>query len=211
MSARRRSATPALAAPPARRRRRLPHRRPVPGRRDPYLHDPARAGRSREADGWSRLAPLAGEDRFAEIRVVGPGSRQRRGPRSALRQRRLPARSRRGAGRHHAWRRATASGRSRSTIRSGTIIFSLNDRTAVEGRLDMLVVDPGRRTPSFWRSRRRQRSSRRSSWRSQSDELIALLRLFAPTAIAQAEARKILAEAECLPEPLGSGAAASGG
>jgi hypothetical protein len=43
-----------------------------------------------------------------------------------------------------------------------------------------------------------------------SNELIALLRLFAPTAGAQEEARRILAAAECLPEQLTTTAQVSG-
>jgi uncharacterized membrane protein len=36
---------------------------------------------------------------------------------------------------------------------------------------------------------------------SPSDDLIALLRLFAPTKTAQEDARRIMAQAECLPAP----------
>ena len=46
---------------------------------------------------------------------------------------------------------------------------------------------------------------------SPSDDLIALLRLFAPTRAAQEDARRVMARAECLPAPSVMPAQASGG
>jgi uncharacterized membrane protein len=46
---------------------------------------------------------------------------------------------------------------------------------------------------------------------SPSDELIALLRLFAPTRTAREDAKRILAAAECLPAPSVLARAPSGG
>ena len=92
---------------------------------------------------------------------------------------------------------------------SGVIVFSLNDRTALEGRLDMTVVDPAQN------ARLKQAPSEEIEQtivaESSSDDLIALLRLFAPTRTAQEEARRILARAECIPAPSVLPASASDG
>lgn len=82
----------------------------------------------------------------------------------------------------------------------GMIVFSLNDRTAVDGRLDMLVVSEAqnaalRRAPPAI-------SDQRVVVESPSTDLIALLRLFAPTERARAEARRVMGESECYAEPL---------
>jgi uncharacterized membrane protein len=151
-----------------------------------------------ESDGWSRLSAVAGEDRFVEVPAVGAeGAVQGLDPlfvNAACRIRlddapvaiAVEARDR-------FWSLALLDPR-------GTIIFSLNDRTALAGRLDMLVVDPDQNTvlrasppPGF---------DQLVVVESQSLDLIALIRLFAPTPSTQAEARRILAAAECVPEPL---------
>jgi uncharacterized membrane protein len=92
--------------------------------------------------------------------------------------------------------------------RRGTIIFSLNDRTAVEGRLDMLVVTPAQN--AALRRAALPETDQRIVVESRSEDLIALLRLFAPTASARSEGQGILRQAECLPEPLEADPAASG-
>ena len=151
------------------------------------------------ADGWSRLSPIAGQDQFAEIPVSPPGNAGLTGldPLFVTGACRLdlteaPA----GIGlqaRERFWSFALFDP-------SGTIIFSLNDRTAVDGRLDMTVVSPAQNTalqrarpPGF---------EQMIVVESQSNDLVALLRLFAPTAVLQAEGRRILAGAECVAAPL---------
>lgn len=151
-----------------------------------------------QSDGWSRLATFAGSDRFQEIPISSGGSDGVAGldplfVNSACRISLDDA----PAGitveaRDRFWSLALYDPR-------GTIVFSLNDRTAVEGRLDMVIVDPDQNaqlrkvpTPEVEQS---------IVVEGQPGELIALLRLFAPTPSTRQEARDILAEAECLPAP----------
>jgi uncharacterized membrane protein len=89
------------------------------------------------------------------------------------------------------------------------IVFSLNDRTAIEGSLDMIVVNPSQNAEL-------QRAATEDITlsivaESPSDDLIAVLRLFAPTKTAQEDARRIMAQAECLPAPSVMPARTSGG
>lgn len=154
-------------------------------------------------DGWSRLSAVAGRDAFAELLLDGPNAATVTG---------LDPLFVTGACRvqlaedpagiivnpsERFWSLALYDPR-------GTIIFSLNDRTAVEGRLDMLVVNPAqgrelrRTTPA--------ELERSVVVESPANDLIALLRLFAPTEKAREEARRIVGAAECLattltPEP----------
>jgi uncharacterized membrane protein len=159
-----------------------------------------------EADGWSRLEPLAGENRFADLGDA-PGAasvpgldplflngacrlRLEVGPASVA----VEARDR-------LWSLALYDP-------SGTILFSLNDRTALEGRLDMIVADAGqyaelRQAPPF-------DLDQTIMVESGSQDLIALLRLYAPTAAARSEARRILASAECIPFRPKPGSASAG-
>jgi uncharacterized membrane protein len=149
-------------------------------------------------DGWSRLAPLAGDTRFAELGVVGPGAANVVGldplfinGACRLRLGEAPA-ALTVAARERFWSLALYDPK-------GTVIFSLNDRTAVEGRLDMLVVGPAQKAEV------RQGAPADDQTvvvEAEANDLVALLRLFAPTPAAQAEARRILAAAECVPAPL---------
>ena len=149
-------------------------------------------------DGWSRLAPLAGDARFAELGVVGPGAANVVGldplfinGACRLRLGEAPA-ALTVAARERFWSLALYDPK-------GTVIFSLNDRTAVEGRLDMLVVSPAQNAEV------RQGAPADDQTvvvEAEANDLVALLRLFAPTPAAQAEARRILAAAECVPAPL---------
>jgi uncharacterized membrane protein len=82
----------------------------------------------------------------------------------------------------------------------GTIIFSLNDRTAVDGRLDMLVVNATQN--AALRLAPANAVGERVVVESPFDDLVALLRLFAPTEAARVESRRILSESECFSEPL---------
>jgi uncharacterized membrane protein len=150
------------------------------------------------ADGWSRLATIAGRDRFVEIPVADTKSGAVVGfdplfvnggchmdlaefPFGIA----VEARDR-------FWSLALYDPR-------GTILFSLNDRTAIEGRLDMIIVSPAQnaqlaRTPT-------EQIDQTIVVESPSRELIGLLRLFAPTDAAREEARRIMNAAECLPAP----------
>ena len=153
-----------------------------------------------KTDGWSRLEPLAGADRFAEIAAMGAGAgasgvggldplfvngacRLRLGDAPAGLA--VDARDR-------FWSLALYDPQ-------GTIIFSLNDRTAVGGRLDMVVVNPGQNA--------QLQNSPPGTMdltivvESASDDLVALLRLFAPTQSGREDAQRVLAQAECLPAP----------
>ncbi len=151
-----------------------------------------------QADGWSRLEPLAGVDRFAEITAVNAGTSGVRGldplfVNGACRLRlgnepvgiAVDARDR-------FWSLALYDAQ-------GTIIFSLNDRTAGGGRLDMVVVNPSQNA--------QLKNSPPGAMdltivvESAADDLVALLRLFAPTESGREDARRVLAQAECLPAP----------
>ncbi|HEX9903696.1 MAG TPA: hypothetical protein VGA77_01910 [Propylenella sp.] len=151
-----------------------------------------------QSDGWSRLATFAGSDRFQEIPVSSAASDGVAGldplfVNSACRISldEAPAGITVEA-RDRFWSLALYDPR-------GTIVFSLNDRTAVEGRLDMIIVNADQNA----RLREAPSSEIEQSIvvESQPGDLIALLRLFAPTRSARQDARAILAEAECLPAP----------
>jgi uncharacterized membrane protein len=159
-------------------------------------------------DGWSRLVALAGVDEFAEIRVTGAEAASVVGldplfVNGACRLKLADA---------PAGIAVEAPDRFWSLALydpQGTIIFSLNDRTAIEGRLDMLVVNTAQNTAL--KQAPPAGIEQTIVVEALSDELVALLRLFAPTAEAQDEGRSILAAAECLPAPLVRAAGASGG
>jgi uncharacterized membrane protein len=154
------------------------------------------------ADGWSRLAAFAGEDRFAEIPVVGAAENV-----AGLDPLFVNGACRVELGESPAGISVEARDRFWSLAlydRRGTIVFSLNDRTAVEGRLDMLVVNPAQNVEL--KKSMPDQLQQSIVVEGPSNDLIALLRLFAPTAASQMEARRIIAQAECLPEPLASAA-----
>ena len=148
-----------------------------------------------KADGWSRLIPFAGEDRFSEIPTAS-------GEVAGLDPLFVNGACRLNLAEAPAGITVDARDRFWSVALydpNGAIVFSLNDRTAIEGRLDMIVVDPAqsaklKRAPS-------EEIEMTIVAESPSNDLIALLRLFAPTRTAQEDARRILARAECLPAP----------
>jgi uncharacterized membrane protein len=158
-----------------------------------------------KADGWSRLVPFAGEDRFTEVpassgEVAGLDPLFVTGA-CRLNLTEAPAGITVDA-RDRFWSVALYDP-------SGAIIFSLNDRTAIEGRLDMIVVDPAqsaklKRAPS-------EEIEMTIVAESPSEDLVALLRLFAPTRTAREDARRVMARAECLPAPSVIPATASNG
>lgn len=160
------------------------------------------------ADGWSRLSARAGEDQFTEVPIGGGGDTAIIGldPLFVTAACRLNLREAPAGVAVEARERFWSLG---LYDPGGTVIFSLNDRTAVEGRLDMTVVNPAQN--------RALQQSRPGEFEqlivveSQSNDLVALLRLFAPTPVAQAEARRILAQAECVAAPLEPPGTPSGG
>jgi uncharacterized membrane protein len=148
-----------------------------------------------ESDGWSRLAAVAGDDRFVEVPAAGPeASVQGLDPLFATGACRIELDDAPAAitveAHDRFWSLALYDPR-------GTIIFSLNDRTALAGRLDMIVVDPTQN--AALRSAPPSGTDQAVVVESRSLDLIALLRLFAPTPVAQEEARRILAAAQCGP------------
>lgn len=151
-----------------------------------------------EDDGWSRLAAHAGENGFAPLptTIDGPDGVAGLDPlfvNGACMVSLGDAPAGITVDAHdHFWSLALYD-------RSGDIVFSLNDRTAIEGRLDMIVANADQNAKI--QKAPTAEIDQTIVTESPSDDLIALLRLFAPTRVAQAEARKILAQAECLPAP----------
>jgi uncharacterized membrane protein len=151
-----------------------------------------------ESDGWSRLAPLAGIDRFAEIPIVDNAGNSVGGldPLFINGACRLQLGEAPGGitvdARDRFWSLALYDPK-------GTIVFSLNDRTAVGGRLDMIVVNPAQN--ASLKQAPAGEMDLTIVVESASNDLVALLRLFAPTAPGQEEARRVLAQSECLPAP----------
>jgi uncharacterized membrane protein len=160
------------------------------------------------SDGWSRLVQVAGEDQFREVPVDGAGNAGLTGldPLFITGACRLDLREAPAGIALQSRERFWSIGIYDPT---GTIVFSLNDRTATDGRLDMMVVNAQQnvalkraRPPEF---------EQMIVVESHTDDAIALLRLFAPTPSVQAEARQILSQAECLAAPLPQPGRPSGG
>jgi uncharacterized membrane protein len=84
--------------------------------------------------------------------------------------------------------------------RSGTVVFSLNDRTAVDGALEMLVVNS--------LDAERLKESPQADLegmiivKSANADLIAVLRLYAPEPSDRSEAQAQIAAAQCAPAPV---------
>ncbi len=93
--------------------------------------------------------------------------------------------------------------------RQGAIVFSLNDRTAIEGRLDMLVVNATQNAQL--KNAPPLEIAKTIVAESPSDDLIALLGSSRRPRTAQEDARQVLARAECLPAPSVIPAQQSGG
>jgi len=159
-----------------------------------------------EADGWSRIVPYAGADRFTEISVSPTGGVAGLDPlfvngACRINLTEAPAGITVNA-RDRFWSVALYNP-------DDVIVFSLNDRTAIEGSLDMIVVN--RSQNAELKRAATEDITLSIVAESPSDDLIALLRLFAPTKTAQEDARRIMAQAECLPAPSVMPARASGG
>jgi uncharacterized membrane protein len=149
-----------------------------------------------EADGWSRIVPYAGSDRFTEIPVSPTGGVAGLDPlfvngACRINLAEAPAGITVNA-RDRFWSVALYNP-------DDVIVFSLNDRTAIEGSLDMIVVNPAQNAEL--KRAATEDITLSIVAESPSDDLIALLRLFAPTKTAQEDARRIMSQAECLPAP----------
>jgi len=158
------------------------------------------------ADGWSRIAPHAGTDRFTEIPVSPDGGVAGLDPlfvngACRINLAEAPAGITVNA-RDRFWSVALYNP-------DDVIVFSLNDRTAIEGSLDMIVVNPAQNAEL--KRAATEDITLSIVAESPSDDLIALLRLFAPTRTAQEDARRIMAQAECLPAPSVMPVESSGG
>lgn len=160
-----------------------------------------------QSDGWSRLATVAGEGRFIEIPQAPSDAQSVPGLDPSfvhgacrLNLAEAPAGMSLSA-RDRFWSLALYDP-------DGRVIFSLNDRTSIEGQLDMLVVNAVqnaelKENPSVGLEQTIVVESAR-------DDLIALLRLYAPNERARREARTIVTEAECAPAPFVADASGSG-
>lgn len=150
------------------------------------------------ADGWSRLSDFAGEEQFSEIPKTAGTGRAVAG---------LDPLFVNGACHISVSEVPTAitvepSDRFWSLALYdpyGMIVFSLNDRTVVDGRLDMLIVDARQNRASP--APASEEAPDTIVVEAKSSELIAVLRLFAPTPGTIKDARRILARSECLPAP----------
>lgn len=158
-------------------------------------------------DGWTRLAAIAGENRFAEIRQPQGGEEVVPGldplflnGACALDLSQNPAALSLSAGERF-WSLALYDP-------AGRVIFSLNDRTASAGQLQMLVVN------SVQNAELRESPppgvDQTIVVESALDDLVALLRLYAPTGAARATAADTLRSAGCRPAPGGIPEAVSG-
>ncbi|SER20298.1 Uncharacterized membrane protein [Faunimonas pinastri] len=81
--------------------------------------------------------------------------------------------------------------------KSGSVFYSVNDRTAVGGQLDMTIADPVQ--SEQMRAAAPDDRNRLILVQSPDEDVIALLRLYAPTDAARTQARDILKTATCHP------------
>ena len=84
----------------------------------------------------------------------------------------------------------------------GAVVFSLNDRTAIGGELHMLVVTPAQNAQL--KENPPEAIEETIVVESSATDLIALVRLYAPTEGARRAARSIASAAECTEFPLGA-------
>jgi uncharacterized membrane protein len=83
--------------------------------------------------------------------------------------------------------------------RRGQVVFSLNDRTAAARALDMLVVTPGQN--ARLREGPREDVAETIIVESPASQLLALVRLYAPTPAARQQAEAALTRSVCAPAP----------
>lgn len=159
-------------------------------------------------DSWARLNAVAASGHFAEITPPGAGPASVPGldPLFVNGACRVDLRA--------APAEITLSGGDRFWSVSlyepdGASVFSLNDRTAVGGKLDMLVATPAQYTDL--QSAGAAGTDQKIVVQSPADDLVALVRLFAPTRAVQEDVRRALAGAGCSPAPQASSGQSSGG
>lgn len=147
-------------------------------------------------NGWSRLAAVASASGFAAAPATGAGALPGLDPLFVHGACRLQL----GAA------PAGISFRARDRFwslalydRRGNVVFSLNDRTALDGRLDMLVVTPVQNAQL--KESPPEDIDQTIVVESPGEDIVALLRLYAPTAAARREAEAIVAGAECAAAP----------
>jgi len=151
------------------------------------------------ADGWTRLAGLSATESFA---VLEDKTRQRPA---------VPGLDPLFV--HAACRLDLSEAPAQLTLRApdrfwslalfepgGVIVFSLNDRTASAGELHMLVVTPEHNAQL--KANPPEGIEDTIVVESEETDLIALVRLYAPTEGARREAREIAAAAQCPAFPL---------
>ena len=147
-----------------------------------------------QSDGWSRLASVAGENSFAEVPQLAEDAEPIPGldPLFVHGACRLDLSESPAAltlsARERFWSLALYNS-------AGRVVFSLNDRTAVEGELDMLVVNVVQNAEL--KENPAPGVDQTILVESPTNNLIALLRLYAPTATSRNETRAILNEAGC--------------
>ncbi|WP_156953361.1 DUF1254 domain-containing protein [Afifella pfennigii] len=85
-------------------------------------------------------------------------------------------------------------------LKRGTVLFSVNDRTAIEGQLDMLVVNPIQNT--ILKESAAAELEETIVVEAPQPDLIALVRFYAPTPRERQIAAEHLEQAECAPAPI---------
>jgi len=85
-------------------------------------------------------------------------------------------------------------------LKRGTVLFSVNDRTAVDGKLDMLVVDPIQN--AMLKESAGAELDQTIVVESPQEDLVALVRFYAPTPRDRQIAVEHLQAAECTPAPI---------
>ena len=155
--------------------------------------------RMAENDGWSRLAAVAAERRFGLVTAIeGDGSTV-----PGLDPLFVHGACRINISLSPARLALVAADRFWSLAiydENGTAIFSLNDRTAAEGVLQMLIVTPLQNAEL--RESDPAALAESIAVESEKTDLIALIRLYAPSSISRDEARAILNGAACTPEAM---------
>lgn len=151
------------------------------------------------ADGWTRLARLSATEGFAVLE-----DKERRRPAiPGLDPLFIHAACRVGLSDAAAQLKLRAADRFWSLALfapSGVIVFSLNDRTAIAGELDMLVVTPEQNAQL--KEAPPAGIEETIVVESEATELVALVRLYAPTEGARRAARQIAAAAACSSAPV---------
>ncbi|MBZ8133096.1 hypothetical protein CLD20_07450 [Afifella sp. IM 167] len=150
------------------------------------------------SDGWWRLANASGSDGFTLLAPDGEGPAitgldplfVHGACRLSLKE--APA-SLSFSGPNNFWSLALY-------LKRGTVLFSVNDRTAVDGKLDMLVVDPIQN--AMLKESAGAELDQTIVVEAPQDDLMALVRFYAPTPRERQIAAEHLEAAECAPAPI---------